>query len=46
MTKRPLGGTNKKSIAVSGFRTRMRSKNGRKVINRRRKRGRRNLSLK
>lgn len=45
MTKRPLRGTNKKSIAVSGFRTRMKRKEGRKVINQRRKKKRKRLSL-
>ena len=45
MTKRPLGGTNKKSVAVSGFRARMKSKEGRKVINRRRKKKRKILSI-
>lgn len=44
MTKRPLGGTKKKSIAVSGFRARMKNPNGRKVISRRRKKRRKILS--
>lgn len=44
MTKRPLGGTKKKSIAVSGFRARMKKPNGRKVISRRRKKKRTVLS--
>ena len=45
MTKRPLRGTNKKSVAVSGFRARMKRKAGRKVINSRRKKKRKILSL-
>jgi large subunit ribosomal protein L34 len=45
MTKRTLGGTNRKAIRVSGFRARMQTKNGRKVIKNRRARGRKNLSI-
>jgi large subunit ribosomal protein L34 len=45
MTKRTLGGTNIKAIRVSGFRTRMQTKNGRKLIKARRARGRKKLSL-
>ncbi len=45
MTKRTLGGTNIKAIRVSGFRARMQTKNGRKVIRNRRARGRKRLSL-
>nr|YP_011007581.1 50S ribosomal protein L34 [Syringoderma abyssicola]WAM65010.1 50S ribosomal protein L34 [Syringoderma abyssicola] len=37
MTKRTLRGTKRKAIAVSGFRARMKSKQGCKVINNRRK---------
>ncbi len=44
MTKRPLGGTKKKAVAVSGFRARMKKPNGKKVINRRRKKRRKILS--
>lgn len=44
MTKRPLGGTNRKSIAVSGFRARMKSKSGCKILNSRRKKKRKNLT--
>nr|YP_011006209.1 50S ribosomal protein L34 [Dictyotopsis propagulifera]WAM63213.1 50S ribosomal protein L34 [Dictyotopsis propagulifera] len=44
MTKRPFGGTNKKVIGVSGFRSRMKSKQGRKVINNRRRKKRKELS--
>ena len=45
MTKRTLGGTNIKAIKVSGFRVRMQTKNGRKVINNRRAKGRKKLSI-
>lgn len=45
MTKRTLGGTNRKAIRVSGFRARMQTKNGRKVIKNRRSRGRKRLSI-
>nr|QWK41658.1 ribosomal protein L34 [Akkesiphycus lubricus]QWK42086.1 ribosomal protein L34 [Pseudochorda nagaii] len=44
MTKRTLGGTNRKVIAVSGFRARMKSKQGCKVINNRRRKKRKNLT--
>jgi large subunit ribosomal protein L34 len=45
MTKRTLGGTNRKQKRTSGFRTRMRTSNGRKVIQARRKRGRSRLAV-
>ncbi|MGF1542184.1 MAG: 50S ribosomal protein L34 [Pleurocapsa sp.] len=45
MTKRTLGGTNRKQKRTSGFRTRMRTSNGRKVIQARRQRGRRRLAV-
>ena len=45
MTKRPLGGTNRKSLRVSGFRARMKTSAGRNIIRARRKRGRKNLSI-
>ena len=45
MTKRPLRGTNKKALAVSGFRARMKKKEGQKIINNRRKKKRKFLSL-
>jgi len=45
MTKRTLRGTNLKKIKTSGFRIRMESKSGCRVINSRRKKGRRKLTV-
>ena len=45
MTQRTLGGTNRKQKRTSGFRARMRSYTGRKVINNRRKKGRHRLAV-
>ena len=45
MTKRTLGGTNIKALRVSGFRTRMQTKKGKKVIKARRAKGRKRLSI-
>jgi large subunit ribosomal protein L34 len=45
MTKRTLRGTNRKKIKTSGFRSRMLSHSGRKVINARRKKNRRKLTV-
>jgi len=45
MTKRTLGGTNRKQKRTSGFRARMRDHNGRKVIRARRKKGRHRLAV-
>jgi large subunit ribosomal protein L34 len=45
MTQRTLEGTNIKQKRQSGFRARMRTKNGRRVIQARRKKGRYQLSL-
>lgn len=45
MTKRTLRGTNLKRIRTSGFRKRMQSKTGRRIINARRKKGRNKLTV-
>jgi large subunit ribosomal protein L34 len=45
MTKRTLGGTSRKRKRVSGFRVRMRSHTGRRVIRTRRRRGRARLAV-
>jgi large subunit ribosomal protein L34 len=45
MTERPLGGTIRKSIRVSGFRVRMKTHSGKKIIKARRKKGRKKLSI-
>ena len=45
MTKRTLGGTNRKQKRKSGFRARMRTTNGKKVIHARRKKGRHRLAV-
>ena len=45
MTQRTLHGTNLKKIRVSGFRTRMASKSGRKILNARRRKGRTKLTV-
>ncbi|MBJ7899755.1 MAG: 50S ribosomal protein L34 [Cyanobacteria bacterium RI_101] len=45
MTQRTLGGTVRKQKRTSGFRARMRTHNGRKVIQARRKKGRHQLSV-
>ncbi len=44
MAKRTFGGTKRKAINVVGFRTRMSTKKGRKVITNRRKKGRKTLT--
>ncbi|MBF2076965.1 MAG: 50S ribosomal protein L34 [Synechococcales cyanobacterium T60_A2020_003] len=44
MTKRTLGGTRRKRRRVSGFRVRMRTKTGQRVIKARRRKGRAKLS--
>jgi large subunit ribosomal protein L34 len=45
MTQRTLRGTKRKQKKTSGFRARMRTKNGQKVIKARRRRGRHQLAL-
>ena len=45
MTQRTLGGTYRKQKRKSGFRARMRTSNGRRVIHARRKKGRHRLSV-
>ena len=45
MTKRTLRGTNLKKVRTSGFRSRMSSKTGRRIINSRRKKGRSKLTV-
>jgi large subunit ribosomal protein L34 len=45
MTKRTLKGTNRKSIKKSGFRQRMATKSGSKIISGRRKKGRNRLTI-
>ena len=45
MTKRTLGGTRRKQKRTSGFRARMRTSTGRRVISARRKKGRVRLAV-
>lgn len=45
MTQRTLHGTSRKRKRVSGFRVRMRTKNGRRVIKARRQKGRYRLAV-
>jgi len=45
MAQRPLRGTKRKSIKVSGFRARMKTHSGKNIIRARRKKGRKNLSI-
>lgn len=45
MTQRTLGGTNRKQKRKSGFRARMRTSNGKRVIQTRRKKGRHRLAV-
>ncbi|HEY9859085.1 MAG TPA: 50S ribosomal protein L34 [Candidatus Obscuribacterales bacterium] len=45
MTKRTLGGTSRKRKRTSGFRARMRTKNGQRVIKARRQKGRQRLAV-
>jgi large subunit ribosomal protein L34 len=45
MTQRTLRGTNLKKVRVSGFRSRMSSKNGKQIVNARRQKGRKKLTV-
>ncbi|MBW4487027.1 MAG: 50S ribosomal protein L34 [Trichocoleus desertorum ATA4-8-CV12] len=45
MTKRTFGGTSRKRKRTSGFRARMRTKNGQRVIKARRQKGRQRLAV-
>jgi large subunit ribosomal protein L34 len=45
VTRRTLEGTNRKQKRTSGFRARMRTKNGQKVVKARRQRGRHRLTV-
>jgi large subunit ribosomal protein L34 len=45
MTKRTLRGTRLKKVRVSGFRSRMRTKTGRRILNARRSKGRVKLTV-
>nr|YP_010444148.1 ribosomal protein L34 [Haramonas pauciplastida]YP_010444178.1 ribosomal protein L34 [Haramonas pauciplastida]UTE95034.1 ribosomal protein L34 [Haramonas pauciplastida]UTE95064.1 ribosomal protein L34 [Haramonas pauciplastida] len=45
MTKRTLEGTRKKAIRVSGFRSRMKTKSGKAILNSRRHKNRKKLAL-
>ena len=45
MTKRTLLGTRLKKVRVSGFRSRMRTKTGRRILNARRSKGRVKLTV-
>ena len=45
MSKSTLNGSRLKAVKVSGFRARLATKNGRKIINNRRRKGRRKLAI-
>jgi large subunit ribosomal protein L34 len=45
MTKRTLRGTYLKKVRTSGFRSRMASKTGRRIVNSRRRKGRNKLTV-
>ncbi|MGD1907205.1 MAG: 50S ribosomal protein L34 [Leptolyngbyaceae cyanobacterium] len=45
MTQRPMGGTSRKRKRTSGFRVRMRTATGRRVIATRRRKGRSRLAV-
>jgi large subunit ribosomal protein L34 len=44
-TKRTLEGTNKKAIKKSGFRARISTKSGSKILSNRRRKGRKKLTI-
>jgi|TARA_Y200000002_G_C22386285_1_gene539476 large subunit ribosomal protein L34 len=46
MSKNTLNGTRKKVIKTSGFRARLATKNGKKILKNRRRKGRWNLAMK
>lgn len=46
MSKNTLNGTRKKVIKTSGFRARLATKNGKKILKNRRRKGRWNLAIK
>ena len=46
MSKNTLHGTRKKVIKTSGFRARLATKNGKKILKNRRRKGRWNLAMK
>ena len=45
MSKRTLNGTKRKAKRTSGFRARMKTQHGRKIIQKRRKKNRQKLSM-
>ena len=45
MTKNTLNGTKRKALKVSGFRARVKTKSGRKILKNRRNKGRRILAI-
>lgn len=45
MSKSTLNGSRLKAVKVSGFRARLSTKNGRKVLNNRRRKGRKKLAI-
>ena len=45
MSKSTLNGSRLKAVKVSGFRARLATKNGRNVINNRRRKGRKKLAI-
>jgi large subunit ribosomal protein L34 len=45
MSKNTLNGTKKKAIKTSGFRARLATKSGRKILKKRRRKGRHKISM-